>query len=235
MSQNLPDDMHWQIYQAYLRGPHALFGLFAQAFGRHALSGPPDPDQQQRSIDVLSEDIHRLKTQIERLLEENRELSYRNSQLRRRNAELEAQLLKDSHNSSRPPSTDPLWAKRNKSLRRPSSRRPGAQAGHRGSTLRLSACPSRVVEHRPQQCRSCHAPLTNGQRISYLRQQVIDIIPARLKVTEHRLAVLRCMQCGRLRCKDYFQARKFFQCISLGSNLKERCNEPRLPLCIIAA
>lgn len=31
MSRNLPDSMHWQIYQAYLRGPNALFRLFEAA------------------------------------------------------------------------------------------------------------------------------------------------------------------------------------------------------------
>jgi hypothetical protein len=28
MSRKLPDSMHWQIYQAHLRGPSALFRLF---------------------------------------------------------------------------------------------------------------------------------------------------------------------------------------------------------------
>jgi len=37
MSRKLPDSMHWQIYQAYLRGPSALFRLFEDAFGRLAL------------------------------------------------------------------------------------------------------------------------------------------------------------------------------------------------------
>jgi hypothetical protein len=39
MSQNFPASMHWQIYQAYRSGPHALFELFEQAFGRNALCG----------------------------------------------------------------------------------------------------------------------------------------------------------------------------------------------------
>lgn len=145
MPRKLPDSMPWQIYQAYLSGPAALMRLFEHSFGRVAMYGPPDPDQQQRSIDALSEDITRLKTQIERLQEENRELSSRNFQLIRRNSELEAQLAKDSHNSSRPPSTDPLWAKRNQSLRRPSGKSPGGQAGHRGSTLRMSAHPPVLI------------------------------------------------------------------------------------------
>ena len=196
MPPNLPRSMPWQIYQAYLRGPSALFRLFEEAFGRQALYGVPELDRQQRVINDLAEQIKRLKSQIEKLQAEASELRYRNYQLRRRNAELEAQLSKDSHNSSRPPSTDPAWAKRTKSLRRPSGKRPGGQAGHRGETLRLSEDPDRIVEHQPRECRSCHAPLAAGQVVGHRRQQVWEIVPAKLKVTEHRLAVLRCPSCG---------------------------------------
>jgi transposase len=197
MPPQLPDSMPWQIYQAYLRGPSALFRLFEDVFGRQALYGTPEPDQQQRTIDALSDHIARLKAQIGKLQAEVSELHGRNFQLGRRNAELEALISKDSHNSSRPPSTDPPWAKRTRSLRRPSGRRPGGQAGHQGETLRLSAHPTRVVEHRPRECRSCHAPLDSGQVIGHRRQQVWELVPAKLKVTEHRLAALRCPSCGR--------------------------------------
>src|SRR5215213_10898593 len=124
MSRKLPDSMHWQIYQAYLRGPSALFRLFEDAFGRLALYGEPEPDQRQREIEALSDDIARLKAQVERLQVEVSELHGRNFQLGRRNAELESLVVKDSHNSSRPPSTDPPWSKRPKSLRRPTGRPP---------------------------------------------------------------------------------------------------------------
>src|SRR5215216_419297 len=175
MPPKLPDSMPWQIYQAYLRGPAALVRLFEDAFGKRALYGPPDPDQQQREIDALSEHIGRLKAQIEKLQTEVGELHGRNFQLQRRNAELEALVNKDSHNSSRPPSTDPPWAKRTKSLRRPSGRRPGGQVGHRGVTLRLCERPVRVVEHRPRQCRRCHAPLDSASVERHLRQQVWEV------------------------------------------------------------
>ena len=197
MPPNLPRGMAFQIYQAWLQGPSALFRLFEDSFGRQALYGPPDPDMQQREIDDLSEQIGRLQARVERLGAEVGELQGHNLRLQRRNAELEALLAKDSHNSSRPPSTDPLWAKRTRSLRRPSGKRPGGQAGHVGETLRLSERPNRVVEHRPRQCRGCHASLDSARVIGHRRQQVVEVVPARLRVTEHRLAVVRCRACGK--------------------------------------
>lgn len=197
MSPKLPNAMHWQIYQAYLSGPHALFRLFEQAFGRHTLGGPPDPDRQQSQIDELSAHIARLTARIEKLRAEVSQLRGHNFQLGRRSAELEVLVTKDSHNSWRPPSTDPPWAKRTRSLRQPSGRPPGGQRGHRGETLRLAPRPHRIVEHRPRECRGCHAPLLAAQVVRHLRQQVWEVVPAKLKVTEHRLNVVRCHSCGR--------------------------------------
>jgi transposase len=152
---------------------------------------------QQREIDALSEQVGRLQARNERLQAEASDLLGRNFRLQRRNAELEALVVKDSHNSSRPPSTDPPWAKRTKSLRRPSGKRPGGQAGHHGETLRLRQRPDRTVEHRPRECRCCHAPLDSAAVVGRRRQQVVEVVPARLRVTEHRLAVLRCRACGK--------------------------------------
>jgi transposase len=197
VSLRLPDSMPWRIYQAYLRGPGALIKLFEEAYGHHSLYGPPEPDQQQRTIEALSDEINRLKGQVGRLQFEVGELRGYNFRLQRRNAELEALVAKDSHNSSRPPSSDPPWAKWTRSLRRPSSRRPGGQTGHHGETLRLSARPDRTVEHRPRECRRCHTPLNSAQAVRHRRQQVWEVVPPRLKVTEHRVALLRCPSCGQ--------------------------------------
>lgn len=198
MSRKLPDFMHWQIYQAYLRGPHALFQLFEDVFGRLTLYGQPDQDMQQREIDALSEHITQLKAHVERLQAQVSQLHVRNFRLQRRNAELESLLAKDSHNSSRPPLTDPPWAKWTRSLRRCSSRGAGGQVGHRGETLRLSAHPCRVVEPPPPQCRNCHASLAAASVVGHRRQQVWEVVPTRLKVTVHQLALLRCSQCGQM-------------------------------------
>jgi len=113
--------------------------------------------------------------------------------------ELEARLAKDSHNSSKPPSTDPLGRKRARSQRRRSGKKPGGQLGHRGETLRLVAAPDEVVEHRPVVCMSCQTPLDKAAPVElYERRQVRDLPPRRLVVREHRTLHVRCPACTQV-------------------------------------
>jgi transposase len=108
--------------------------------------------------------------------------------------ELEARLAKDSHNSSKPPSSDGLGRK-TRSLRRRSGKKPGGQLGHRGETLRLVATPDAVVAHRPPVCASCQAPLDEAPVVLGERRQVCELPALRLIVQEHRALHLRCLRC----------------------------------------
>jgi transposase len=111
-------------------------------------------------------------------------------------AAVEAQLAKDSHNSSKPPSSDPV--RRPRSLRRKSGKRPGGQPGHDGTTLALRATPDVVLTHTPVQCGTCGAALApaGSSPSSAERRQVFDLTRPRLVVTEHRVADARCAACG---------------------------------------
>ena len=193
----------FEIYETYQRGPVAVLRLFEEALGTRAIYGTPDPDMQQRTIDSLSEEIGRLKRQVSRLKAALGEARGEVDWLRRRNTELEKLVTKDSHNSSRPPSTDPPWAKRTMSLRRPSGRRVGGQPGHAGRTLRLTPKPHRVLTHRPARCRHCSESLAGARGTSVERRQVVELVPAKLRVTEHRAEIVRCSSCG-LRTKAGF-------------------------------
>ena len=109
--------------------------------------------------------------------------------------ELEARLAKDSHNSSKPPSSDGI-ARKTKSLRRRSGKKLGGQIGHRGETLRLVATPGAVVEHRPTICSGCQTPLSAEASVLVReRRQVQELPPIRLHVTEHQALHLRCPVC----------------------------------------
>jgi septal ring factor EnvC (AmiA/AmiB activator) len=74
------------------------------------------PDMQQRTIESLSWEIDRLRHQMARLKRELRETRGDNHRFGRLNTELEALIMKDSHNSSRTPSTDASRVKRTESL-----------------------------------------------------------------------------------------------------------------------
>ena len=111
-------------------------------------------------------------------------------------AELEARLSKDSHNSSKPPSSDGL-AKKSTSANIPSGKKPGAQPGRAGKTLERSTRVDTTINHPlPQHC-ACGASLTGVARVLCERRQVIDIPVARYHVTEHRTWQTRCT-CGQM-------------------------------------
>src|SRR5260221_8120698 len=99
--------------------------------------------------------------------------------------ELEARLAKDSHNSGKPPSSDGL-ARKTKSLRRRSGKKPGGQLGHRGETLRLVATPDAVVEHQPLVCDACQGSLDDAPGVGHERRQVGGLPPLPLVVQDPR-------------------------------------------------
>jgi transposase len=109
-------------------------------------------------------------------------------------AELEARLSKDSHNSSKPPSSDGL-AKKSHSPNVPSGKKPGGQPGRAGNTLERSVHVDTVINHPlPQRC-ACGAALAGADVRLHEQRQVIDIPVASYHVTEHRTWQTRCT-CG---------------------------------------
>ena len=83
---------------------------------------------------------------FEMLVSERQRLHEENAVLRQRVQELEARLARDSHNSSKPPSSEGF--RKPKSLRKPGERPRGGQPGHRGSTLKRVAQPDRLTRSR---------------------------------------------------------------------------------------
>ncbi|MBF6607058.1 MAG: IS66 family transposase [Chloroflexi bacterium] len=107
-------------------------------------------------------------------------------------------MAKDSHNSSKPPSSDGLKRKA-KSLRVKSGKKAGGQLGHRGETLHLVAPPDGVVEHRPASCPQCQTSLADAEVVLRERRQVQELPPVvRLVVSEHQTLHVRCPQCAHV-------------------------------------
>ena len=98
--------------------------------------------------------VHQLNLTVKEL---NKQLTEARKQMRQAREAHLAHLLKDSRNSSLPPSTD--RRKRARSLRERSGRKPGGQVGHPGSTLSFIEKPDRLIIHEPQACHLCGALL----------------------------------------------------------------------------
>jgi hypothetical protein len=111
------------------------------------------------------------------------------AQARERIAELEARLRQTPRNSSKPPSGEGLGKPppRPRSLRKKSSRKPGGQAGHEGTTLAQVVRPDREVRHDPACCGKCGASLAGRPVTGVDRRKVFDLPPVKVKVAEHQL------------------------------------------------
>jgi transposase/uncharacterized coiled-coil protein SlyX len=109
--------------------------------------------------------------------------------------QLENQLATQSHNSSKPPSSDGL-AKKTKSRREKSGKKPGGQPGHPGQTLRMVPDPDHTVGHFPPQCPCCGEGLTEVPATHMEARQVFDLVLVPLEVTEHQVGTKSCPRCG---------------------------------------
>jgi transposase len=124
--------------------------------------------------------------------------------LEARVAELEAtvqrlleRLQQDSHNSSRPPSSDPPHVLKPRSRRMPSGRQRGGQPGHPGQSR--AVCPLEAVETvvpvKPTHCAHCQHPLEGDDPQPY-RHQVTEVPAVKPVVTEYQIHRLVCPACG---------------------------------------
>lgn len=125
------------------------------------------------------------------------ELEGQLGELAARVQELEGRLSTNSHNSSKPPSSDGPGVKPHpKSQRRPSGRKPGGQPGHVGHTLRLVDAPDEVQVHSPAHCEACGESLEHAPAVRRERRQVVDLPPVQARVVEHQAETKRCPGCG---------------------------------------
>ena len=139
----------------------------------------------QNGLSAVTELINSLYAQI-------KELTEKNAQLEERIKELTEQKSKDSHNSSKPSSTDGM-KKKTKSLRRKSKRSSGGQAGHKGTTLSMVAEPDKVERIRLKKCKNCNHSFLKTEK-TFDKRQVIDVI-FQTYVTEYQAECAECEKC----------------------------------------
>src|SRR4051795_4428555 len=103
---------------------------------------------------------------IAALRAENTLLRAENAALSARLVDLERRLGLNSRNSGKPPSSDGLKKPtRVGSLREPTGKKTGGQAGHPGKTLRRTETPDATINHYPA---ACGEPLSEAMAIDHI-------------------------------------------------------------------
>ena len=169
-----------------------------------ALSATEDEMKELRAqSSAKDKTIAMLQAGLGAMTAENDELRLENESLRDalqkaedRAAKLEAMLKKNSSNSDRPPSSDPLFNKaKANSDKEKSGRNAGGQHGHKGHRLHPYPYPDIIVEKRPPcACPGCGGAVMPAE--GYEARQIADI-GIIVKVTEERSLYGQCAGCGR--------------------------------------
>jgi transposase len=146
------------------------------------------------------EQIKDLLAQVELLTRQVSALLKENAELRERLARYENP--KNSRNSSVPPSKDENRPFKSKSLREKSGKRPGGQAGRKGSTLEMTENPDHRINHMPCYCGKCGSDLSGVPYDLSGKRQIIDLPPIKPVFTEHRIYQTQCA-CGHTTSGTY--------------------------------
>ena len=145
-----------------------------------------------RTSQCQLKEIHDLKRMLRKKEKENEEL--------RKCLSKYEEPPKNSGNSSTPPSKESMKdeiVRRTRSLRKPSGKRAGGQAGHDGNTLELKSDPDKVVKASAEQCDGCGASLSGcDTELDYVTQ-IISLHELKPLVTEVRHYVSVCRACGK--------------------------------------
>ncbi|MGO9751944.1 MAG: IS66 family transposase [Solirubrobacteraceae bacterium] len=161
-------------------------------------------------IEVLEGEVGERDARIGVLEDEVGEREERIVELEAVICELRARLAENSHNSSRPPSSDGLAkepvekSNKKRSLRRRSGLKPGGQSGHVGHHVKPRETPDDEKVHPLERCEECGTDLSGQPIVQSRSRQVLDLpeMP-RLWCVQHWIQTRLCPCCGKLRSSRF--------------------------------
>jgi transposase len=169
-------------------------------------------------VDNLPDDYKILKDTLKLALKAIVFLINENQQLKNEIQHLKGQLAKDSHNSSKPPSTDGFKKTIKPSIPKSEGRKPGGQLGHQGKTLKLVENPDKIIKHEVHTCAECGKELSLVKAENIEKHQIFELPVIKLEVIEHQVEKKLCPNCGSINKSAFpYEATNIVQ---YGSNLQ---------------
>lgn len=120
-------------------------------------------------------------------------LTKENESLRQKVNDLEFRLSKDSHNSSKPPSSDGYQKRVIVNQRTKTGKSIGGQPGHKSNSKPFHEHPDTVYYHLPN---GCDCGVEHWEEKPAETFQIVDLPLIKAIITEHRKMRYRCRKCG---------------------------------------
>jgi len=143
--------------------------------------------------------IHILWSENKSLRKEVKSLKSEVKSLKGEVSDLKSKLVKNSRNSSKPPSTDGFdkdMSSDDKKADKGRKKKPGGQKGHKGSNLKQVDKPDHIVPILIKQCDRCGESLKDVEVKKHECRQTFDTPENKIEVTEHQAEVKICPKCG---------------------------------------
>ncbi len=116
-------------------------------------------------------------------------------QQEKRIKKLEAQINKNSRNSSKPPSSDSPFKNKDKKKKKQSS---GVKKKQKGTTLKQVEDPDEVVKYKVDFCEHCQSDLSAVNIQTLDKRQVTDLPPIKAYTIEYQGEVKECPHCHKI-------------------------------------
>ena len=116
-------------------------------------------------------------------------------QQEKRIKKLEAQINKNSRNSSKPPSSDSPFKNKDKKKKKQSS---GVKKKRKGTTLKQVEDPDEVVKYKVDFCEHCQSDLSAVNIQTLDKRQVTDLPPIKVYTIEYQGEVKECPHCHKI-------------------------------------
>ena len=149
------------------------------------------------TVDALNKTVADLNSTIAENEKANAISAAKIAALEEKVKEQEVRLHKNSHNSSKPPSSDGLKKPKIPNLRTKTGKSKGGQPGHEGKTLEFTADPTETIRHMAKGCAGCpHAGECTRLYCTNEARQVTNV-SIEVSVIEHRIVdVPECPMSG---------------------------------------
>ena len=116
---------------------------------------------------------------------------------------LEDIINMNSHNSSKPPSTDNKLTKTKKIDTPKSKKQRGGQKGHKGNNLKIVATPDKIKALYPTQCSCCNSSLENINSFKFEKRQLFDLPKIKMQVREYQAHSIECKECHTINKAEF--------------------------------